>query len=69
MLTLLRHLLSILLLPFLVVVVTPYWLRTAFAAGDSHWGSSSLIAGLSRFISVGFVIAGFVLFVDASAYS
>ena len=62
MLTLLRHLLSILLLPFLAVVVAPYWLRTAFAASDSHWGNGSLIAGLSRFIGVGFVIVGFVLF-------
>jgi len=45
MLTLLRQLLSILLLPFLVVVVVPYWLLTAFAASDSHWLNSSLIEG------------------------
>jgi protein-S-isoprenylcysteine O-methyltransferase Ste14 len=62
MLTLLRHLLSILLLPFLAVVVAPYWLLTAFAASDSYWGNSLLIAGLSRFIGVGFLIVGFALF-------
>jgi protein-S-isoprenylcysteine O-methyltransferase Ste14 len=62
MLTLLRHLLSILLLPFLVVGVVPYWLLTTFAASDSRWVTSSLIAGLSRSIGAVFVIVGFILF-------
>jgi protein-S-isoprenylcysteine O-methyltransferase Ste14 len=62
MLILLRHLLSILLLPFLVVVLVPYCLLTVFAASDSHWVNSSLIAELSQSIGVVFVIIGFVLF-------
>jgi protein-S-isoprenylcysteine O-methyltransferase Ste14 len=31
---LLRHLLAILLMPFIIVVVIPYWLRTAFPVAD-----------------------------------
>ena len=39
---LLRHLLAILLLPFMVVVVVPYWLLTAFPVGDlaTRWGDA-----------------------------
>lgn len=62
MLTLLRHTLSILLLPFLVVVVLPYFLLTGFAAGDSRWTNSSPVAIVA--IALGLVcgIAGFALF-------
>ena len=37
---LLRHLLAILLLPFMVVVVVPYWLLASFPVGDiaTRWG-------------------------------
>jgi hypothetical protein len=35
MLVTLRHLLSILLLPFLVVVIVPYGLLTTFSGGDN----------------------------------
>ena len=37
MLVALRHFLSILLLPFLVVFGMPYWILTCFADKDSHW--------------------------------
>jgi protein-S-isoprenylcysteine O-methyltransferase Ste14 len=62
MLTLLRHLLAILLLPFMVVVVVPYWLRTTFVASDTRWVEGSPVAWLSR--SAGFLVlvAGFALF-------
>src|SRR5687767_6552499 len=45
--TLLRHLLSILLLPFVVVVIVPRWLLTSWADTDSRWpaGSAWEIAG------------------------
>ena len=62
MLTILRHLLSILLLPFMAVVVLPAWLRTAFAASDSRWVEHSPIAWLARFTGVLCIIVGFVLF-------
>ena len=58
----LRHLLSILLLPFLVVAVVPAWLLTAFAATDSRWGESSPIVWLSRSAGAMSILAGFVLF-------
>ncbi len=58
----LRHLLSILLLPFLVVVGVPIWLLTAFAATDSRWGDGSLIVWLSRSIGVVVIILGLALF-------
>ena len=63
MLTTLRHLLSILLLPFFVVVIVPYWLITAFAAADTHWSDDSLIMLLSRSLSLLFFILGLGLFI------
>lgn len=62
MLTVLRHLMSILLLPFTVVAVVPYWLLTALVVSDSRWLVSSPITWLSRSTGVVFIIAGFVLF-------
>lgn len=59
MLTLLRHLLSILLLPFIVVVVIPYWLLTT----DSFGGDSSPLAWLSRSAGALIVIVGSGLFI------
>ena len=35
--TILRHLLAILLLPFMVVVVIPRWLLRSWAASDTRW--------------------------------
>lgn len=35
----LRHLLAILLLPFLAVAVVPYWLLSSWAVIDTRWGS------------------------------
>lgn len=62
MMTTLRHLLSILLLPFLVVVGIPYWLITAFAKYDYRWGESLLIVWLPRSLGAIFLVAGFLLF-------
>ena len=61
MLTLLRHALSILLLPFLVVVILPYWLLTTFAANDYRWSESSPIVWLPRSAGIISFICGFVL--------
>ena len=62
MLATLRHLLSILLLPFLVVVVVPYWLLNRFAAGDTRWGDVSTLAWLARSAGAVLLVAGFALF-------
>ena len=60
--TLLRHLLSIVLLPFVVVVGVPYWLRTAFDAGNTRWFDGSPIGWLSRFAGAVLLVVGIALF-------
>lgn len=60
MLTFLRHTLSILLLPFMVVVVVPAWLLHSFAASDSRWAGSSSWVGWT--LGVVLVLAGLGLF-------
>ena len=62
MLAMLRHVMAILLLPFLVVVVVPYGLLTTFAAGDTRWGDGSLIVWLPRFAGVVLLVIGLALF-------
>ncbi len=62
MLATLRHLLAILLLPFLVVVVVPYWLLDTFAAGDTRWGDISLIVWLPRSVGTVLLVVGLALF-------
>jgi protein-S-isoprenylcysteine O-methyltransferase Ste14 len=61
LLTLLRHLLAILLLPFVVVVVVPRWLLTAWAGPDTRWASGAL-AWLPRTAGVALFLVGFALF-------
>jgi protein-S-isoprenylcysteine O-methyltransferase Ste14 len=60
MLTLLRHLLSILLLPFMVVVVVPAWLRASIS--PVGWGGTPVVDGLSRAAGVVAFAIGFALF-------
>ena len=43
-LTILRHLLAILLLPFIVVIVIPRWLMRAWAMSDTNWLPQSSLA-------------------------
>jgi protein-S-isoprenylcysteine O-methyltransferase Ste14 len=61
-LSLLRHLLAILMLPFLVVVVVPAWLRSAFPAGGSLGVEDTLIVWLSRLAGAALMLIGFALF-------
>ncbi len=58
----LRHLLSILLLPFMVVVVAPYWLLNAFAEGDTRWSDGSILAWLPRSAGSVLFVVGLALF-------
>lgn len=62
MLLALRHLLSILLLPFMVVVIVPYRLLSMFGAGHTRWADDSVPAWLSRLAGVALLIAGLGLF-------
>ncbi len=62
MLTTIRHILAILLLPFLVVVVLPSWLLHAFAASDTRWVEASLLLWLGRILGAVSFLGGFGLF-------
>lgn len=54
--------LSILLMPFMVVVGVPFWLLTAFADVDHRWVDGSITALLFRCAGAVFILAGFSLF-------
>lgn len=58
----LRHLLAILVLPFMVVVVIPFWLLGAFAAGDSRWAGGSPAIWIARALGGLVLLAGLGLF-------
>lgn len=61
-LTLARHLLSILLLPFVVVVVVPRWILTSGVANDTRWSAASPLAWAPRLTGVALLAAGLALF-------
>jgi protein-S-isoprenylcysteine O-methyltransferase Ste14 len=61
MLTLLRHLLAILLLPFVVTVVVPRWLLGTDAA-SAGWGGAPAVDALSRMAGGVVFASGFALF-------
>ena len=58
----LRHLLSILLLPFVVTVVLPRWLLRAFAGIDTRWSADSPATWLARMGGMLLLAAGLALF-------
>ena len=58
----LRHLLAILLLPFMVVFVIPRWLLSAWAAVDTRWGGG-MARMLARPLGGLLFLCGFALFV------
>lgn len=62
MVTLLRHLTAILLLPFVVTIVMPRWLLTSFAQSDSRWPPGSPLAAGGRLLGGLFLVAGLALF-------
>ena len=57
MLVLLRHLLSILLLPMMVALVIPRWILRAFTATDSRWPSTPMSA-IPKALGVLLIVAG-----------
>ena len=62
MLTLLRHLLSILLLPFMAAVVAPFWLLKRFALNDTRWNDGAVSVWFPRSAGIGLLLVGFALF-------
>ncbi len=63
MLKTLRHILAILLLPFMAVIVLPAWLHNTFASYDSHWISGTSFAWTGLIAGALSVWIGFTLFV------
>jgi protein-S-isoprenylcysteine O-methyltransferase Ste14 len=61
-LTVLRHLLAISLLPFMVVVVMPRWLMARFAGGEAHGAGATPLAWLARMAGAVAIAAGLALF-------
>jgi len=59
--TVFRHLLAILLLPFLAVVALPYWLLSSWAAVDTRWDSVPL-EWFPRAVGVALFAGGLALF-------
>jgi protein-S-isoprenylcysteine O-methyltransferase Ste14 len=57
-----RHLLAILLLPFVVVVVVPRWLLTANSAIDTRWEPGTPATWLARAAGALLFLGGFGLF-------
>lgn len=62
MIALLRHLLSILLLPFVVVAVVPYGLQRSDIARTLRWDASPDVAWLVYAAGAGAFLAGLALF-------
>ena len=58
----LRHLLSILVLPFTVVVVVPRWMITSLVASDTRWTAGTSSAVLAHVAGVLLFAVGFALF-------
>jgi protein-S-isoprenylcysteine O-methyltransferase Ste14 len=58
----LRHLLAILLLPFVVVVIIPRWVLAANATSDTHWTSGTIAASAGHLGGILVFLAGFALF-------
>lgn len=60
--TLLRHLASILLLPFVVVVVVPRWLLLSWSQADTRWPAGSALEAGGRALGGLLFVAGLLLF-------
>ncbi|MEW6406459.1 MAG: isoprenylcysteine carboxylmethyltransferase family protein [Chloroflexota bacterium] len=63
MLTLSRHLLAILLMPFIVVVVIPNWLSKTVAHGDTYLDMGLLSIWLPKVLGMIFILTGLILFI------
>lgn len=60
--TIFRHLLSILLLPFVMTILVPRWLLRAWAGSDTRWPPGSILEVGGRVLGVLVLLAGLALF-------
>ncbi len=58
----LRHLLSIILLPCVVVIIVPVWLLNSFPPNVSPWAATALLGWTLRAIGLALFLGGFGLF-------
>lgn len=63
MLNTLRHLLAIILLPFMVVIAIPIWLFNSFASYDTRWVGMNSLTWTGMVTGGLFVWVGLILFV------
>src|SRR5687767_6386959 len=61
MLMTLRHVLSVLLLPFVVAVVVPQWIRSSMRSADSRWPADTALAFAGYALGVLIILAGVAL--------
>lgn len=62
MLSALRHLLAIVLLPFVMTVVVPYWLLAGYRSVDTRWPATSTGVWVMRGLGALLLLAGVALF-------
>jgi len=58
----LRHLLAILLLPFVVVVIIPRWLLRVWSVWDTRWVDGTFVAAFAHIAGIVVFLSGFALF-------
>ena len=58
----LRHLLSIIILPFTMTVLVPRWITRGWSGSDTRWIDGTLAAASAHAIGVIAFLAGFALF-------
>jgi protein-S-isoprenylcysteine O-methyltransferase Ste14 len=58
----LRHLLSILLLPFVMVVIVPRWLLRTLSRSDTRWIDGTIAAASAHIAGIVIFLCGFALF-------
>lgn len=61
--TIIRHFIAILLLPFVMTVLVPRWLMDAYAQTDTRWIDGSLISSLGHLAGILILVLGVALFI------
>ena len=61
--TIIRHFVAILLLPFVMTVLVPRWLMNGFARSDSRWIDGTFTAAFAHVAGMAILLLGISLFV------
>jgi len=61
--TIIRHFIAILLLPFVMTVLVPRWLMSAFAQSDTRWIDGTLTATFAHLAGMLILLLGVSLFI------